>query len=515
MKRLFTLLFVMAAVVGSGMALERAKKFVKPGAQQCRVAARAERQWPTGAYKSLGIGRFTDDMLTAMYGYEPVTFDVEIEQSVENPKFYRITGVYGANFAAAMKQTNGVTLTADKYDVDGVRVMDIDATDSTSVYFAKTMTGCNWGHGEMYIGIPTSANVWYKDGVFGAPYRGVACGDDEGAVAYNTRQRFNITLPGYVQKDFALTLALDSLCITGRTVTGSLKVGLDVPRVRYKIFTDFQEDDMANAVKVTAAKGANFDVRGKFMYDMGADSYKETLVVVALDADGNVLSNAWATYYHVDGTSDDWMDCGEAKFTDGLLQNFYNIEPQTMACRLERSKENPRRLRLVNPYGKHTHFEQGVKSHGTGHRHYIYINAEDDQNIYIEESPVCMDFGQGMIRVSSQIYYFLQAGFEMAEILEMAAGQTIEDGTISFAKEDLLISMMKYDNADWYYDSKPATTIQLPEGFSLNNAGVNSIQTADNAPAEYYTLQGIRIDRPTAPGLYIRRQGSTAKVIKQ
>ena len=31
----------------------------------------------------------------------------------------------------------------------------------------------------------------------------------------------------------------------------------------------------------------------------------------------------------------------------------------------------------------------------------------------------------------------------------------------------------------------------------------------DNAPVEYYNLQGQKIAAPTAPGLYLRRQGNT------
>lgn len=38
-------------------------------------------------------------------------------------------------------------------------------------------------------------------------------------------------------------------------------------------------------------------------------------------------------------------------------------------------------------------------------------------------------------------------------------------------------------------------------------AGLDDIVAEDNAPVEYYTLQGVRVAEPT-PGLYIRRQGT-------
>ena len=37
---------------------------------------------------------------------------------------------------------------------------------------------------------------------------------------------------------------------------------------------------------------------------------------------------------------------------------------------------------------------------------------------------------------------------------------------------------------------------------------------ADSAPVEYFTLQGVRIERPTAPGIYLRRQGATTTKVR-
>ena len=39
-------------------------------------------------------------------------------------------------------------------------------------------------------------------------------------------------------------------------------------------------------------------------------------------------------------------------------------------------------------------------------------------------------------------------------------------------------------------------------------AGVDNIETSDNAPVEYYNLQGVRVTNP-ANGIFIRRQGAT------
>ena len=43
----------------------------------------------------------------------------------------------------------------------------------------------------------------------------------------------------------------------------------------------------------------------------------------------------------------------------------------------------------------------------------------------------------------------------------------------------------------------------------MDFSGINDVKAANNAPVEYYNLQGVRVANP-ANGLYIRRQGSTA-----
>ncbi len=41
-------------------------------------------------------------------------------------------------------------------------------------------------------------------------------------------------------------------------------------------------------------------------------------------------------------------------------------------------------------------------------------------------------------------------------------------------------------------------------------SGIDATEAVDaDAPVEYYNLQGLRVEQPLAPGLYIRRQGNT------
>lgn len=493
MKKLFTLIMMLCAVTA--------------------MSAQNQHSWPTGEYKSLGTGSMTDAMLTELHQYLPVTYDVEIQQSVEDPNFYRVIAPYGQAFADAMKAVNNVTLKPGQYDSEGVKVLDIDATDPEDVYFAKTMTGCTWHEedGELYIGIPQSAKVWFRDGVFGAPMRGVAVGDNGGAVAMNVSQQFRIALPGY-EKDFELTLTPKSQCLTTREFVGEIKVGRDIAKVMYATVPNLQEDEMKTYVDNVALDGGEFKVRGEFSYEM-ANYYKETLIVVGLDKNGEPVAHDWTSYYYIDDDKDNWLDAGEVEFHEALLQMFLNIGPQTVKCQLQRHAERPSYLRLVNPYRAHTHWYTGTHDTHNDHNHYIYINAEYPDCIFIEESPLCIDFGYGMVRIWSMVGYFIGAGYDIEEAAELELGAVFDDDTklMTFPEEALSLSMMKHDNADWYSDNNAETYIQFPQNFDIN--GVDTItvdEDSSNAPVSYYNLQGQRIDNPASGQLVIRRQGSKA-----
>ena len=205
MKKLYSLLSIMAlaafAMSASPVMKHHAelKPVKKVEIKNASVATKAPLKAGAAAitdWKSLGMGSMTDDMVAPWYQMEPVTYSVEILQSESAPTQYRVMAPYGQAFADAMKKQNNYTLTDSKYDKAGVKYIDIDASNPDDVIFHKTMIGCDWGEGEMYIGISTSGTVKLVDGVFTATINGMAVGDDSGAVAANRNGKFRIVLPG-------------------------------------------------------------------------------------------------------------------------------------------------------------------------------------------------------------------------------------------------------------------------------------------------------------------------------
>ena len=90
------------------------------------------------------------------------------------------------------------------------------------------------------------------------------------------------------------------------------------------------------------------------------------------------------------------------------------------------------------------------------------------------------------------------------------------DGTIRLTNNltEAVVSQTKGTNGTWYTNAAPAvlaadTEYNLPTLYKKIGAGVANVAVADeNAPVEYFNLQGVRVANPEN-GLYIRRQGNT------
>ena len=519
-KHLTLLALAMAAVLTAGAtsltkvpAPFKAEKKDRTAKAAVVAKANEEHNFPTGEYKSLGTGLYTDDMLLPTFGYAPMTWEVEIQQSVEDPNFYRVISPYGKAFADAMLATNNVELAETQYDSAGTTQLDIDATDPDDVYFAKTMLGLDWGYGQAYIGIPLSnKQVTFKDGIFSAPVRGVAVGDDDGAVAMNTSQKWRIVLPGVEAQDYSMAFSFENQCTTNRKVLCKLTLGNDIDKVKYVILPNFQEDEVMGTLADVAENGYDLPVRGDFSWTM-SEANKETIILVGLNRAGQQVAYQWGTCYYLDNDDTAWTNCGKATLNAGFLKTFFQVDDEVLEANLQRNVQNPRVIRLTQPFENSKYI--GSNRHNCGLLHYITINAVDDRCIYVQEGPIGLDFGYGLIRLSSTPEYYLGAGFDWEEIAGVEAAATLsEDNVLSFPKSMLLISMFNYSNGDWYSVENTDTSIKLPADFDL--LGVSDVTVDDNAdaPARIYNLQGIPVNNPEPGQVYIVVRGNrSTKVV--
>ncbi len=117
-------------------------------------------------WQSLGKALYTDDFMT--FGYydeeteewisasgltEPITYEVEVEESTVTPGLYRLKNAYGE------ANTHNE---AGEWDTSMDYYLEIDATDPANVFITKQELGNNWGAGMFSVESDASyyMNLW-------------------------------------------------------------------------------------------------------------------------------------------------------------------------------------------------------------------------------------------------------------------------------------------------------------------------------------------------------------------
>ncbi len=94
-------------------------------------------------FKSLGMGLYTDDIMTTFFELpEIVTYEVEIQESVENPGKYRLVNPYGEAYPYN---------SPGDWDASRDYYMVIDATNPNAVTIPQQALGFDWGYGMISI----------------------------------------------------------------------------------------------------------------------------------------------------------------------------------------------------------------------------------------------------------------------------------------------------------------------------------------------------------------------------
>lgn len=93
-------------------------------------------------WQSLGTAYYTDDFISGLYGAEPVTYEVQIEENSDSPGLYRMLSPYGAIYPY---NEDG------DYDTSAPYNIEVNAEDPEGVFIETQATGVDWGDGPMFI----------------------------------------------------------------------------------------------------------------------------------------------------------------------------------------------------------------------------------------------------------------------------------------------------------------------------------------------------------------------------
>lgn len=154
-------------------------------------------------WHALGVGSYTDDCVAPLYSADPVTYEVNIEESDKTPGRYRLIYPYGAAYPYNEP---------GKYDESQSYDVIVMATDPTSVYINEQPLGLDWGDG-MFTLLTNSARYLaagysievikandipfgtLEDGVITFPVDEVLCGLGGSLYYANRNGQMKIVLP--------------------------------------------------------------------------------------------------------------------------------------------------------------------------------------------------------------------------------------------------------------------------------------------------------------------------------
>ncbi len=140
----------------------------------------------------------------------------------------------------------------------------------------------------------------------------------------------------------------------------------------------------------------------------------------------------------------------------------------------------------------------------------LIIDATDPDNVIVPgQKTEIITTGRGTT-------YFASASFTAIDPTAVAAKITLADGVFTIDGKTSRWNWPEWTvtNADgtttdnrgsWYYGNEAKSTLTLPSG----NSSVSEI-VENNAPVEYFNLQGVKVSEPAKGQLVIRRQGAKA-----
>lgn len=464
---------------------------------------------------SIGKGVYYEGLLT-YYGPEmgvpyELSWPVDIEEDSEVKGLYRLAPYSGNNpIADLFGYPDDAYMVIHAENKDKVWMEDFDCYEEMFC-FSHMVVESGWDEGE------ASEYGTLSEGVISFPAMCMATVDitdpDMLWHAANREGDFKIVLPeaGSEIEDYSLYLEY-SYCGDGNLVPVTITAGESVKSLVYLLepgFVEPDENDYTNLDEETIARivaeGKSITA-GKQTLECSAHGM-HSLMVAALDADGYARAGKVAFIYGDTYDDSEWRSLGNVTYNEDLFAGYYEDLPQTeLQAELQEHVTTPGFYRLVNPYAGYEY--NWMEDHGE-HNHYIYIHAENPEAVWVENSPIGVDFGDGFGegRVTSNVAMLLEYGYSLEEAIEGSAeeiGYISDDNVIKFTSWGLWVGQTGWFNGSWTSTGQNFR-VHLPV-----TTGVDAVVCdKSQAPAEYYNLQGLRIDRP-ATGLYIEKRGSDA-----
>lgn len=300
-------------------------------------------------WKSVGTGLYRDAIYPGFYGAEQLTYNVEIQENILKPGYYRIVTPYGPGTTFYnIYVATGMMAWANKENTSLV----INATDPNFVYVTGDFyPGTDDGmekYGVMHVFSIVDEYIkegnsledikaakpdhfgTLKDGMITLPQVCIYVNFDDSftPLGYLDTTGWAIALPGSEFTDYS-----SSFTYTGRFTDvagnnyaeGTITLGEDVANAKYVLAAD---GDDINAIVEAIADGSleatGITESGDVSIQI-AEGGKYTMVIVTFDAEGNMRSNSATTFTFSTGGGSgtaNWQPVTSGTYDQNYFPNF-------------------------------------------------------------------------------------------------------------------------------------------------------------------------------------------------
>lgn len=412
-------------------------------------------------YKSLGMGTYQDYFWGVTEDDSPI--QVEFFQNEINKNKFRITNPYvlwtdieDSYFEFELLQL-GDKIFGQEITIPGLVYYD--------TFYALDYSG--WTGEDVHVYFPGYFNAgaeeskWVHNYVVDYQENGLP-GEIHLSPFYVTSEGYGsnqsdtepieILFPGYEQLETTVEVTYEGLLSTtaGLSVQSVIELGADVDSARVGIYKGLNESDAVNAISdsipsieymIVTQSGT---VRNAFDENSESGNY---MVVAVSYANGSARQYSTSPFSY----GETWTSKGEVAYTDGFIVSWWGMELEdvlTYNVEIEECDQTPGYYRLVDPYGAaYPYNEEG--DYDPDVTSYLYIHAENPDQVYVAKSPSTMNWGYGDLTFSSMAYYYMENGFTLEDDLETLSGYlgSLEDDVITMPFRSLMV----YDEDGLYY----------------------------------------------------------------
>lgn len=330
-------------------------------------------------------------------------------------------------------------------------------------------------------------------------------------------------------KDVKFNYIGETSCPNNMKHTFSVTLGADMASAKYFLLPmelSSIDDNTAAVVETTfgdylvdITETTGNPIDAEFDATFGYADGPATLILLGYDEDGaRVNAEVHPLFFSFD-EPEKWTSIGEVDFTDDIVASVWPLEGteeeplpgevETLKVAAEQNIEVPGLYRLVNPYAsdgwKYSNYV-GHKAHNC--KHFLVIDTTNPDAVEIPSCyPGLLLNGPGYMRLVSVNNALIEA--DNADLVNPAYSGKLQDGVITFPAGTLVTTYSQYyDDNDEYLE----TIFTNPSGkfkVDLTTSGISDVTIGvnDNAPVEYFNLQGVRVANPAAGELVIKRQG--------